>query len=145
MSEQQPKDKQAEAEAKARAAAQEAEAKRRAAEQQHQGAGPHYQPSAPLNLSPVGNFAPPQYKPSIAQARELPPVAPSHSPDAVHAEPVVVPADFERFSPKVAVNLLRAVIEPAQAAAIDAAWAAKDLPRARQLLRELLANIAARV
>ncbi|HPH64305.1 MAG TPA: hypothetical protein PLF40_01100 [Kofleriaceae bacterium] len=146
MSEQQPKDKQAEAEAKTRAAAQEAEAKRRAAEQQHQGAGPQSAGAAPtVNLGLFGNFAPPQYKPSIAQMKAQPPVAPLHSPGAVHAEPVVVPADFERFNPKVAVNLLRAVIEPAQAAAIDAACAAKDLPRARQLLRDVLASIAARV
>lgn len=145
MSEPQSKDKQAEAEAKARAAAQETEAKQRAAEQQHQAAGPYYQPSAPLTLGPVGSFARPQYKPSIAQMQELPPVAPLHGPGAVHAEPVVVPADFARFNPKVAVGLLRGVLEPAQAAAIEAACVAKDLPHARQLLREVFADIAARV
>ena len=146
MSEQQPKDKQAEAEAKARAAAQEAEAKRRAAEQQHQGAGPQSTVGAStVNLGLFGNFAPPQYQPSIAQMKALPPVEPLHGPGAAHAVAVVVPADFERFNPKLALGQLRSVIEPAQVAAINAACAAKDFPRARQLLREVFGSLAARI
>ena len=109
------------------------------AQQREQAAGSH-------NVNMGGwVLALPQYQPSIAQPKVLPPVAPLHGPAANHAVAVVVPADFERFNPKLGVNQLRSVIEPAQVAAINAACAAKDLPRARQLLREAFGSIAERV
>ncbi|HPH68311.1 MAG TPA: hypothetical protein PLF40_21285, partial [Kofleriaceae bacterium] len=118
------------------------------AQQQQRLSDAQHAPNAPHSPSTntTDRYARPQYKPSIAQANySTEPVAALHGPAATHAVAVVVPADFERFNPKLGVNQLRSVIEPAQVAAINAACAAKDLPRARQLLREAFGSIAERV
>ena len=94
-----------------------------------------------------GLVARPAYKQTLTYESRVPPgpVVPLHGPGETPHVAVTLPVDFERCNPKLIVNQLRAVIEPAQATAIDAACAAKDAPRARQLLRDVLSSIAARV
>ncbi len=143
-------DRQADADAAARAAqAREAQASQREVTAMH---GQHHGDSqreghaatAGRSTTPAGA---PQYNQTLAYNRPSTnaPVVPLHGPSEAHAVQVAVPADFERCNPKVGVNLLRALIDPAQAAAIDVACAAKDLPHARQLLRAVLAQIAAHI
>ena len=121
--------------------------------QQHHGADAAHQvkPGAGTLVSGGGGIgglvARPAYKQDLTyQSREsMGPVEPLHGPGETPQVAVTLPLDFERCNPQLIVNQLRSVIEPAQAAAIDAACAAKDIPRARQLLRDVVGSIAARV
>lgn len=94
-----------------------------------------------------GAVARPAYNQQLTYQTRVPttPVVPTHGPDSRPHVRVALPADFAQCNPTIAVNQLRSVIDPAQAAAIDAACAAQDVPRARELLRELFATIAAHV